>query len=173
MLEVAPAWILQRIRRLSLRWQGGSGSRYEDPETSCESFGRLVRLDRLEVEFRRDEDEEALYESHDEGYNRVVQDALQQMEDAWTGEMFDDGRLEEVKLTGDVCEEVRQWAVGAGIGDQESDEEGNGEEGLEEEEEDDDDDDDDEEDEEAEEAEEAGEKEQNGEDSGDEIVEQD
>lgn len=138
MLTVAPAWILQRIRRLRLRfsaaealqfWQGGSGSRYEDPETSCENFGRLVRLDRLEVEFRQDEDEEALYESYDEGYDGVVQDALQQMEDAWTGDMFDDGRLEEVELTGDVSEEVRQWAEEAGIvDDQKSDEEGNGEE---------------------------------------------
>ena len=134
MLEIAPTWILQSIRRLKLRfsaaealqfWQGGSGSRYEDPETSCENFGRLTRLDHLEVEFRRDEDEEALYESHDGSYDGVVQDALQQMEDAWTGEMFDDGRLEEVELTGDVSDEIRQWAEESGIvDDQESGEEG-------------------------------------------------
>ena len=63
------------------------------------------------MEFRRDEEEEALYESHDEGYGGVVQDALQQMEDAWTGDMFDDGQLKKVELTGDVSGDVRQWVV--------------------------------------------------------------
>lgn len=115
-LRLAPRWLLRDIRRVRLCfsaaeaiqfWSGGTGNKHEDPETSCVDFDQLTGLQFLEVNFRGEEEEEDFYDTYG-GYDGVVQDAIELMK--LSGHVMLDESLVELQLTGDISDEVRQWA---------------------------------------------------------------